>query len=793
MEKQSSSMFAILGMMALFVVASFVLSIIAFVKKQEKEVVSSASVVDSTTFNNFDGGTLTSPGITFEDNQTGFYKVTNGGIGMVISGENVATIGGKGSSALAFNTKSQGILPPRMTTIEKNAIVSPEAGLLIFDTTFNRYEFFDGIKFDSLDPPQPSYDFDNVKSLLNSKTEGFGAGSIWRTREEGFSYKEAAFNATDNHVTTSGGVKLYVLIGGEGSVNAKAFGAIGDGVVDDTLALQAAIDFAAPYDWQGTVEDTNNAQQVRCALVLPVGTYRVTTTLKLSKGLHMYGKTGSGDFSTSNQAVITADFDNMDGYILDTAPYNTGGNRILSKIYSGTELKNNTISTTNSIILNHISLTVTEGRTVMGGINMTISDQSIVENCGFTNVNVGIRLSGSKAGSFQNNYISAKAQGIYCVAVASWIISNNYIALENDPDPGYVWPSGATGGHGFLGETQILSKYACILMYSSSPKLYHNTLELGNIGIAAESCQALNVQTNYMKDIVQWCYALHLNDAHIIGGFTDCPTAKLLWASGESTRSTVLDFRGVSTLSVLQDAFEIEFINTVTFKTDLDVGFFFNNSVHMLTSNHEKGYNPIYVSSTGSDTNNGLSESYPVLTLKGAYFRLRQGFANEIIIIDAQTIETKSVIDIPIPYDITIRSSAENALRATINVNTTVADQTDAIHMLSGKLFLRDINIVLPAVTDANNRAFIRSRGPLSVTAIRCTFTGQDPTTSAVFGAAADSAPILNISTVSCTFTNVHFIQDSAGSILWSENNSGSTFTNVTTDTGTKIASKFFV
>jgi hypothetical protein len=85
------------------------------------------------------------------------------------------------------------------------------------------------------------YDFDDVATLLADTSSGFGAGSIWRTRSEGFSYEEAPTSAVDQHVTTAGGVKLYVKPNPDGSVNVKAFGSIGDGVADDTSSVQQAL------------------------------------------------------------------------------------------------------------------------------------------------------------------------------------------------------------------------------------------------------------------------------------------------------------------------------------------------------------------------------------------------------------------------------------------------------------------------------------------------------------------------------------------------------------------------
>lgn len=42
------------------------------------------------------------------------------------------------SNAFSINSTTQGFLPPRMTTVQKNAIATPAAGLVVFDTTLNK-------------------------------------------------------------------------------------------------------------------------------------------------------------------------------------------------------------------------------------------------------------------------------------------------------------------------------------------------------------------------------------------------------------------------------------------------------------------------------------------------------------------------------------------------------------------------------------------------------------------------------------------------------------------------------
>jgi len=48
------------------------------------------------------------------------------------------------SAAVGVNSTTQGFLPPRMTTAQRDAIVTPAAGLMIYNTTTNLVDFYNG-------------------------------------------------------------------------------------------------------------------------------------------------------------------------------------------------------------------------------------------------------------------------------------------------------------------------------------------------------------------------------------------------------------------------------------------------------------------------------------------------------------------------------------------------------------------------------------------------------------------------------------------------------------------------
>ena len=71
-------------------------------------------------------------------------RISNGGIGINTLAANNA------SATLQIDSTTQGVLFPRMTTTQKNAIASPAAGLVVYDSTTNKLCCYNGSTWNDL-------------------------------------------------------------------------------------------------------------------------------------------------------------------------------------------------------------------------------------------------------------------------------------------------------------------------------------------------------------------------------------------------------------------------------------------------------------------------------------------------------------------------------------------------------------------------------------------------------------------------------------------------------------------
>jgi hypothetical protein len=82
----------------------------------------------------FGGGTTSYPALQ----RSGSAICVTDATGTFVSNLLVGTTTDVASSKLTIDSTTQGFLPPRMTTTQKNAISSPAAGLVVYDTTLGK-------------------------------------------------------------------------------------------------------------------------------------------------------------------------------------------------------------------------------------------------------------------------------------------------------------------------------------------------------------------------------------------------------------------------------------------------------------------------------------------------------------------------------------------------------------------------------------------------------------------------------------------------------------------------------
>jgi hypothetical protein len=85
------------------------------------------------------------------DAASGAYRIVATQTGVNMNGNvGINTLSPAASSLLDVTSTTQGFLPPRMTTTQKNAIGSPAAGLIVFDTTLVKLCVHNGTTWETI-------------------------------------------------------------------------------------------------------------------------------------------------------------------------------------------------------------------------------------------------------------------------------------------------------------------------------------------------------------------------------------------------------------------------------------------------------------------------------------------------------------------------------------------------------------------------------------------------------------------------------------------------------------------
>lgn len=172
-------------------------------------------------------------------------------------------------------------------------------------------------------------EFDTVAAMLASGAAALGAGTVWRA--DGFRYREANPAATDHHLTTAGGVKLYVQPGDDGWYNFKAMNPARDGVTNDAPKLNKLLAIR-PNGGFDPVYHPNWVPGPQ--IFIPIGTYYMDAgpwgfQLKATTHLLGEGTAPNNDFRHTTlkfpQDVVGLMVNHIDTFENQTEDAKTGG------------------------------------------------------------------------------------------------------------------------------------------------------------------------------------------------------------------------------------------------------------------------------------------------------------------------------------------------------------------------------------------------------------------------------------------------------------------------------------
>ncbi|AUR90915.1 coil containing protein [Vibrio phage 1.152.O._10N.222.46.E1] len=211
-------------------------------------------------------------------------------------------------------------------------------------------------------------------------------------------------------------------------INVKDFGAVGDGVTDDTAAFKAALLFASPFDSFpiGTNFCNSGYYQTSGGTVyVPNGKYRLTENLYLNHGVSLIGQEstqarwGSSTVQTWNQhgcANLYYDLpQDAEVICLDTVGFdNTTGLRSTNQgEILGSDIDSGKISL-GKVVIRNITISMDEGKAIFCGLRVAGSPTSVIENVAVVGRPlIAIMQSASWAAKWKDIFTRSSGRGLH--------------------------------------------------------------------------------------------------------------------------------------------------------------------------------------------------------------------------------------------------------------------------------------------------------------------------------------------------------------------------------------------
>lgn len=408
-----------------------------------------------------------------------------------------------------------------------------------------------------------------------------------------------------------------------------AGGADPTGVADSTDALEACINYCAPFEWKGSVAATKAAMGAVVAAMSGFGKFRITRPLKVNPFLVIISDHVGGFFGQNGGFQIIADFTDKNAFALDTAPYNSAGVRELGRMGSRNDWDGGNYTGCPGVSMFGIDVVVAAGRNLRGTFNRGMSQQSHIHRCSFIGGNIGVQNSVCWGGSMRDNHVTARAIPFLNgndVTVDDQ--QNNYLSVLGTK------PTVAEFDYPSYPDASLIGKTCCVFNSYGHPIHKNNIWEGAQIGAMCTNGASIHLEDNYAEAISEFILAAHTVSVKLSLSWLIAASAKLLHVRGATVEVDISHVAYLTTVNTaLADFDNFSRINLTGLQTAgskdaiLKLPFCAIANYDGVTKD---GTREIYISSTGNDANTGLVDTSPVLTLQGAFERTQPGVFNRI-------------------------------------------------------------------------------------------------------------------------------------------------------------------
>ncbi|UYL05426.1 hypothetical protein DIDNDMLP_00441 [Klebsiella phage KP13-7] len=624
--------------------------------------------------------------------------------------------------------------------------------------------------------------------------EASGTPTSWTVLETGLSlvtssgvYKLELANLRQNLASSDGAGMVGLTQGGFVGdaikwVTPEMFGAVGDGVADDSDALQAAMNACVDFVWQGNVSDTDaRGATVKYYLMLP-GRYRFTRTMIIPPYLRMSGIAQSylGD-PTNNFTKFIPDFSMQDGYAFESLNLDqTGTHAAKIDSYSASASDRREITRCPGLLLENFSVVAGANTSLKGIFNFRLTHGAVLNSiCAriTSRAAVGANLTCTWNGAFRDCIFRTATIALTLRNnVTTWMFDNCYFQTTQGPNP-LPW---FTDFPEFYGYSTRQAWTACVAGSWSSPHFKDCTLENSQNGYRLHRCQGGSEHGTYFENIEEECYALmecvmSMTPGYFYNNKGAAATTRMVFLSGSAANSASIDMTNTNYFSQTVDPYNCPGSSKLVVKHAGDMRtrmkIAYPSKVIFNCYSQFSGYCDIYISASGDDSYNGYSSSYPVKTLQEALLRCQPNYKNRIYIAAGNTVTTTKYYSDGLQpnsrffqnFDIQVIGDTTTKPTLVIGENS---GWLSGVGVKDGRISFKNLNITLTlsSSTSAAAIAFgalVYVYGDCGVSFNNCTISGSDVTYKPFLVSPAQMAGVVKLSLNSCSLSNMNIIQGS--------------------------------